>query len=170
MAIAIRSARADDLEDIEAIYHHYVLNTHATFDVAAEPRSDWFAQFDGSRYRCLLAVSDEHEVAGYACSGPFKHKRAYETSVEVSIYLAPLMTHRGLGGQLYRALFGALSGEDLHRAYAGIALPNDASLALHRRFGFAEVAHYHEVGRKFDRYWDVVWLERALPFDPGALG
>jgi len=72
------------------------------------------------------------------------------------------VTGRGIGTALYRPLFEAIAGEDLHRAYAGVALPNDGSLALHRRFGFEPVAHFTEQGRKFGRLWDVVFLERPL--------
>ena len=67
-----------------------------------------------------------------------------------------------MGTQLYKSLFAALLGEDIHRAYAGIALPNPASVALHERFGFKKVAHFTEQGRKFGRYWDVAWYEKAL--------
>ncbi len=62
----------------------------------------------------------------------------------------------------YTALFEALAGEDLHRAYAGIGIPNAASIALHERFGFARVAYFTEQGRKFGRYWDVAWYEKEL--------
>ena len=68
-----------------------------------------------------------------------------------------------VGTRLYTALFACLKGEDLHRAYAGIVLPNPASLALHARFGFEPIGVYREVGRKFGRYWDVQWFERSLP-------
>ena len=74
----------------------------------------------------------------------------------------PRRDGRGLGALLYGALLPALEDEDLHRAYGGVALPNPASVALHERFGFREAARYSEQGRKFGRYWDVVWLERPL--------
>jgi phosphinothricin acetyltransferase len=82
--------------------------------------------------------------------------------VETSIYLAPGATGRGLGTRLYSALFAALEGEDIHRAYAGVTLPNDASLRIHERFGFRQVGVYEEVGRKFGTYYDVAWLEKRL--------
>jgi len=69
---------------------------------------------------------------------------------------------KGAGSKLYAELFRALEAEDLHRAYAGIALPNPASIALHERFGFKRVAHFTEQGRKFGRYWDVDWYEKPL--------
>lgn len=69
---------------------------------------------------------------------------------------------RGVGTLLYKELFEALVGEDLHRAYAAIALPNEPSVRLHDAFGFRHVGTYTEVGRKFGRYWDVAWYEKAL--------
>jgi phosphinothricin acetyltransferase len=78
------------------------------------------------------------------------------------VYCAPEAVGRGAGSALYEALFSELSTEDAHRAFAGVALPNDASLTLHQRFGFTEIGTFREVGRKFDKWWDVTWLERPL--------
>jgi phosphinothricin acetyltransferase len=69
---------------------------------------------------------------------------------------------QGIGRAMYDALFERLATEDVHRAYAGVTLPNEASIALHQRVGFEQVAYYSEVGRKFGRYWDVAWLERSI--------
>ena len=160
----IRAAQADDLPRLVEIYNHYVTTTHFTFDTephTVATRAAWLAQFDGGRHRCFVLLVDGR-VEGYASSAQFKPKAAYATSVEVSIYLAPGLTGRGHGPALYERLFAALAGEDLHRAYALIALPNEPSLKLHRAFGFVAAAHLREVGRKFGRYWDVVYLEKVL--------
>jgi phosphinothricin acetyltransferase len=101
-------------------------------------------------------------VIGYASSSRFRTKAAYDTSVETSVYLAPDAVGRGVGSLLYEKLFKALEGEDAHRAYAGIALPNPASIGLHERFGFKRAGHFTEQGRKFGRYWDVAWYEKPL--------
>ena len=82
--------------------------------------------------------------------------------METSAYLAPELVGKGAGSRLYKALFDSLEGEDVHRAYGGIALPNPASIALHEKFGFKRVALFTEQGRKFGRYWDVAWYEKAL--------
>jgi phosphinothricin acetyltransferase len=161
---SIRPARPSDLAALTALYNHYVEAGPVTFDTrrfAPEERARWLARFDGARYRLLVA---EHEgtLAGYAGSMPFREKPAYETSVETTIYLAPGCAGAGFGTRLYRALFAALEGEDLHRAYAGITLPNETSVRLHERFGFRLVGVYREVGRKQGRYWDVAWYERPL--------
>ena len=159
--VQVRPAERDDLPAIEAIYHHYVVNSPATFDIEKQSRGPWFEQFDGAKYRCLVAARDEF-VCGYACSQRFRAKAAYETSVELSIYLAPDVRLRGIGKRLYAALFDALTAEDLHRAYAGITLPNEPSIALHTQFGFSLLGRYSEVGRKFGRFWDVAWFEKPL--------
>jgi phosphinothricin acetyltransferase len=110
----------------------------------------------------VATTADPQEILGYSTSSPFRTKPAYAPSVETTVYVAPDAGRRGIGTLLYTALFEALSGEDLHRAYAGIALPNEASARLHERLGFRHVGTYREVGRKFGRYWDVAWYEKPL--------
>ena len=82
------------------------------------------------------------------------------------MYCRPDACGRGCGTALYGALFAALAREDVHTLVAGVSLPNDASLALHARFGFRAVGIFHAVGRKFDRYWDVAWFERPMALEP----
>lgn len=162
----VRDGTAADLPALTDIYNHYVLHTTATFDIApftVEGRRSWLMHYAQTGPHRLLVAAEEETVVGYATSSRFRAKEAYDTSVETTVYCHPEWVGRGVGSALYQRLFGVLAGEDLHRAYAGIALPNDASLALHRKFGFAEVGTYHEVGRKHGAYWDVRWLERALP-------
>jgi phosphinothricin acetyltransferase len=164
--LAIRAGSEADLPALVELYNHYIRTSAFTFDVepyTLEARRPWFAKFEPSgRNRLLVAVVDD-ELQGYVCTGPFQAKAAYETSIETSIYLRPGATRQGLGRQLYAALFAALQGADVHRAYAGITQPNPASVALHERVGFSLVARFGEVGRKFGQYRDVFWYERALP-------
>ena len=163
--ITVRAATEQDLGQLNDIYNRYVVETHFTFDIepmTTEGRHEWFGHYGSTgRYRVVVGVSDG-SVIGYACSSRYRPKPGYETSVETSIYLAPDAVGRGIGTRLYEDLFKSLQGEDVHRAYAGIALPNQASIALHERFGFKRVAHFTEQGRKFDRYWDVGWYEKPL--------
>lgn len=147
------------------IYNHFVLHTAASFEVepwSVEARGTWFGHYSATGPHRLLVAEVGGRVDGFATSSVFRPRAAYSQSVETSVYCDPAATGRGVGTALYTELFAALDGEDLHRAYAGIALPNDASEALHRRFGFREVGTYTEVGRKFDRWWDVRWYERPL--------
>jgi phosphinothricin acetyltransferase len=165
LAVSVRPGRIEDLSALTDIYNHYVVNTHITFDLepfTVEQRAEWFSHYaDTGRHRLFVAEHDA-EIVGYATSGRFRDKPAYAPSVEFTVYCAPTATGRGVGKLLYAALFEALRDEDVHRAFAGVALPNDASLAFHRSLGFTEVGIFREVGRKFNKWWDVHWLERAL--------
>jgi phosphinothricin acetyltransferase len=164
--VEVRAGRADDVPALTDIYNHYVEHTHVTFDLepfTVEDRRAWFSHYaETGRHRVLVAESDDGAIVGYATSGTFRDKPAYGPSVETTVYCSTAAVGTGVGSALYTALFDALRGEDVHRAYAGVALPNDASLALHRRFGFTEIGTFREVGRKFDKWWDVTWLERPL--------
>jgi phosphinothricin acetyltransferase len=163
--IVIRRVVQDDLPALLAIYNHFVVHTPVTFDI--EPRTlaqrqAWLDTFaDVGRHQCFVAARDSQAI-GWACSGRFKEKAAYDTSVEASIYLAPGEEGKGLGRKLYRTLFDALAGEDVHRAFGGITQPNEASIGLHLTMGFSQIGTYREVGRKFGRYWDVAWYGKTL--------
>ena len=171
----IRPARAADLADLTELYNHYIRETPITFDLVPftlEQRRVWLEGFAAAgRHRLFVAEASGHAV-GFASSHQFRVKAAYDTSVETSVYLAPGHTGFGLGARLYQALFDALRGADVHRALAGITLPNPASVALHRRFGFESVGVFSEVGYKFERFWDVEWFQRAVaPAEPaGPIG
>lgn len=162
----VRSATPDDLPALTAIYNHYVEHTTITFDLRPfEPheRRGWFEDHSTSgRHRLLVAADRDGGCLGYATTSRWRPKAAYDTTVEASVYCAPAAVGRGVGSALYRALFEAIAGEDVHRIVAGISLPNPASIRLHERFGFQAVGVFHNVGRKFDRYWDVAWFERPL--------
>jgi phosphinothricin acetyltransferase len=161
----VRPAKLSDLPPITGIYNHYIVHTPITFDlepVTAESRIGWFREHsEGARNR-LFVAERAGAIVGYAGTGRFRDRRAYDTTVETTIYCAPGSTGLGIGVELYEALFAALAGEDINRIVAGITLPNDASVALHRRFGFTPVGTFTANGRKFGRYWDVLWMERPL--------
>ena len=163
--VHIRPAERRDLPRLTEIYNYYIINTPVTFDVepyTIERREPWFAQFGATgRHRLLVAESAEG-VVGYAGTTRFRPKAAYETTVETTIYCAPEAAGKGIGRLLYSALFEALRGEDIHRFVAGYALPNAATAAIHARFGFKVVGVFSENGRKFGKYWDVCWVERAV--------
>jgi phosphinothricin acetyltransferase len=163
--LIIRRVVQADLSVLLDIYNHYVLHTPITFDI--EPRTlaqrqEWLDQFgESGRHQCFVACVGETPV-GWACSAKFKEKEAYATSVEMSVYCAPDQTGQGIGRQLYRVLLEALCGEDVHRAYGGITLPNEASVRLHVAMGFRPIGTQHEVGRKFGKFWDVALYEREM--------
>jgi phosphinothricin acetyltransferase len=163
--LAVRRAERRDLARITEIYNHYIQTTPITFDVkpySEAEREPWLAQFASAGRHQLFVAERASRVIGYAGSLQYRPKAAYETSVEVTIYLAHDERAHGVGPRLYDALFESLASEDVHRALAGITLPNDASVRLHERCGFTLVGVYSEVGRKLGRYWDVGWWEKRL--------
>jgi phosphinothricin acetyltransferase len=161
----IRHAEQADLPALLDIYNHYVIHTPVTFDI--EPRTlaqrqAWLDAFAVSgRHQCFVAVLGGRPV-GYACSHRFKEKAAYDPAISTSIYLAPDIHRRGIGRALYVALFDALRGEDVHRAYGGITQPNPASVGLHLAMGFRYIGTETQVGRKFGKFWDVALYERKM--------
>jgi 2-haloacid dehalogenase len=164
--VEVRPGRRTDLPQLTELYNHYICETVATFDVepwTVTQRGSWFDHYaEAGPHRLLVAVDGE-ELIGYATSSMFRPRAAYRPSVESTVYLDPKATGRGIGSMLYQKLFVDLQAEDVHRAFAGIALPNPASVALHRRFGFTDIGTFGEVGRKQGRWWDVLWMQRPLP-------
>jgi phosphinothricin acetyltransferase len=166
--VQVSPGEEDDLGALTDIYNHYIRETPITFDVTPitpDERRPWLLSHpvDGP-HRLVVArlPGRSGQILGYATSSPFRPKAAYSTSVETSVYLAPGAGDRGMGTLLYKQLFEALAGEDVHRAYAGVTLPNEASIRIHLRFGFRRIGVYEEVGRKFGAYHDVAWFEKRL--------
>lgn len=164
--VEVREGRTEDLPRIVEILNHTALNSSASF--ATEPttvaeRRAWFERFSSTGpYRLMVARSDEI-VVGHACTSSYRELEAFRETVEVSIALEPGYRNRGVGTLLYRALFESLAGEPVHTVLAGIALPNEASVALHRRFGFAEVGTFREYAVKNGEYISSLWMQRLRP-------
>lgn len=151
---------------IAAIYEHQVLTSAATFDLTAPPEEQWRAQLaavDESKGHLFLVAVEGDEVLGYAKSGTHRSRPAYDTTVEVSVYVAGDAQGRGVGGALYDDLLDRLRRLPKPQlAVAGMTEPNEASRALHESRGFTYVGTFHGIGTKFGRSWDVSWFERAL--------
>lgn len=164
--INVRDGSESDLPALTDLYNHYVRTSPATFDTepfTAQARREWLSHYHPSGRHRLLVATRGDALLGYATSSPHRPKAAYATSVETSIYCHPDALGQGIGTLLYGHLFEVLRGEDVHRAFAGITMPNEPSVRLHRRFGFTDVGTFREVGRKYGRYWDTLWLGRPLP-------
>jgi L-amino acid N-acyltransferase YncA len=160
----IRSATAADAEAIATIYNHYVRETAVTFEEETVPSAEMAGRITEVAAASLPWLVTEHagSVAGYARASKWRPRSAYRYSVETTIYLSPQHVGAGLGGKLYRELLGQLKSRGLHLAIGGIALPNDASVALHEKLGYRKVAHFSEVGFKFGRWIDVAYWQLAL--------
>jgi phosphinothricin acetyltransferase len=156
--ILIRRVEPGDLPALLAIYNHYVETTAITFDLEPKTLAQRQAWLDGfapaGRHQCFVAVKDG-EAIGWASTGEFREKAAYDGTVETSIYLKPGEEGRGLGRRLFDTLFAALSTEDVHVAIGVITLPNAPSEGLHRACGFELAGTLKQSGRKFGRFWDV---------------
>ena len=166
MKIIIEAGRSEDLVVINQIYNHYVRESNATFDITEwdeQRRVNWFEQFNthSEIYNLLVAKSDG-EVLGFAYNSQFKQKPAYITSSEVTVYIKPGAEKNGLGGKLYEVLLSKISGSSLHRLYAVITLPNEASIQLHEKFGFKTIGTMEEVGFKNGHYHSTALLEKQL--------
>jgi L-amino acid N-acyltransferase YncA len=159
----IRSVYTEDTEAICSIYNHYVINTILTFEekpVSKEEMTDRIAKVTVSLP--WIVLEEEGEINGYAYANNWKIRSAYRFSVESSIYLRPEFLGKGAGRILYEALISKLHNLSLHTVIGGIALPNESSVALHERLGFLKVAHFTEVGWKFNQWIDVGYWELLL--------
>ena len=163
MEPTIRRATAADLDAINAIYNHYVLNSTCTYEEApwtAQQRAAWWADHDG-RLAVLVAEHDGR-IVGWASLTQFRPASGYRFTVKDSIYLAPEWCGRGLGRRLLEALLAPEHVGGFRSVIAGISADQTPSLKLHAKLGFVEVARLKEVGFKFGRWLDVVYLQRML--------
>ena len=151
---------------IAAIYEQEALASPATFDLVGQPEDEWrrqLAAVDEAKGHLLLVALEGDEVLGYAKSGTHRSRPAYDTTVEVSVYVAGHAQGHGVGGALYDDLLNRLDRLPKPQlAVAGMTEPNEASRKLHESRGFTTVGTFHGIGTKFGRSWDVTWFERPL--------
>jgi len=159
----IRSARPEDAPAIRRIYAPLVEETIISFEAEPPSEAEMAGRIEATMqgYPYLAAVSGA-ALLGYAYAGPHRARAAYRFSVDVTVYVAERAQRRGVGRRLYEDLLGDLKERGFHAAFAGIALPNPASIALHEAVGFSKLGVYREVGFKFDRWHDVGWWQRLL--------
>lgn len=160
----IRAAEPADAAAIAAIYNHYVTETIVTFEeqpIAPGEMARRMAEVSSESLPWLVA-EDAGLAVGYAYATKWRSRSGYRFSTEVTVYLAPGQIGRRIGTGLYTALFPILQSRGIHAVMGGIALPNGASVALHEKFGMRKVAHFEEVGYKFDRWIDVGYWQRNL--------
>ncbi len=160
----IRQAAPADAEAIVAIYNHYIATSIATFEEEAVDAGEMRARMAAVDAAGLpwLVAEREGTLLGYAYATRWRGRPAYRFSCEITVYLASDALGKGIGTALYGALFPRLEAQGLHLVIGGIALPNEASVALHERFGMTKTAHFHEVGFKFGQWVDVAFWERRL--------
>jgi len=166
--INIRPAEPADLVAVAEIYAHSVHTSVATFDVEEPSLAYWQAKLDSTAVgdHFLVAHSsvagDKDHVLGFAYSGAFRPRPAYERTRETSVYIAADAAGTGLGTRLYCALLELLRRDNVHLVVSVVAQPNPASNALHRKLGFTEVGTLDEVGFKFGSYVSTTWFQLRL--------
>jgi L-amino acid N-acyltransferase YncA len=162
----VRPVKISYALQIAEIYNHYINTSTATFEtepIDAAEMAKRIGETVAAGYP-FLAAEDDGQVIGYAYGHQYRAREAYRRSVEVSVYLKDGAGGKGIGTALYGRLFPELGARGFHTAIAGISLPNEASVRLHEKFGMTKVAHFKEVGFKFDRwidtgFWQVI-IER----------
>ena len=161
---SIRSAVASDAAAIAEIYNHYVRTSTATFDTeekSAEDRAAWLADH-ADRYPVVVAESPDGTIVGWGSLSPWGTRCAYRLSVEISAYIAPDNIAQGLGSAISRVLIDEARRLGHHAIVSQIVSENGPSLKMAERLGFRNVGTLREIGRKFDRWLDVVLMELVL--------
>lgn len=162
----LRFATPDDAETISAIYAPVVTGTAISFEVeppaADEMRRRLIATL--RRFPWLVSLDDEGLVNGYAYASAHRERPAYQWSVDTTVYVRAGSRGRGVGRGLYEALLAELTKLGYAQAFAGIALPNAASVALHEAVGFKHIGVYEKVGFKLGVWRDVGWWQKTLRF------
>jgi len=158
-----------------ALYAPFVRDTVISFEDQAPTTAEMATRIERlTKSHAWLVAEDEGKILGYAYGCPHRERAAYRWASEVSVYVEPRHQRRGAGRALYEALFSLLAEHGYRIALAGIALPNDASVALHEACGFTPVGVYRRIGFKFGTWWDVGWWQLQLigaggepPAEPG---
>jgi phosphinothricin acetyltransferase len=162
--IRIRPVTLGDAASVARIYNHFVADTIVTFEeeaVSAEEIVNRIFEVQSASLPWLVAERGQ-DILGYAYASKWKGRIGYRFAVEVTVYLDPACMRQGIGSRLFAQLLPELKALGVHTAIGGIALPNDASVRVHEKFGFEKVAHFRENGLKFDRWIDVGYWQLIL--------
>lgn len=169
MARTIRLAAETDATQFLGIYSPIVTDTAISFEEVPPSRSEMAGRIRRTmEWHPWLAYEEAGRVLGFAYAAAFRSRPAYRWTVEVTVYVGPADQREGVGSSLYKSLLGILRLQGFTNALASIALPNDAGVALHERFGFRPVGVLQDVGFKFTAWHDVEWwmLRLQQPRDP----
>ncbi|GLV27939.1 N-acetyltransferase [Sphingobium sp. TomTYG75] len=163
MTAIIRTALEDDAPHLAAIYAPYVLDTVISFESVPPDAQEFSVRMaDCLKYYPWLIAEVDGRIVGYAYAGPHSGRAAYDWSANISVYLTADHHRRGIGRRLYDILIHILRHQGYHSLFAGITLPNSASVAIHTALGMKEVGIYREVGFKFGQWHDVMWMGMAI--------
>ena len=163
----LRRATEDDGAACAAIYAPYVTDTAISFETEPPSPAEMAVRIEAaSRRHAWIVLQDAESVIGYAYGLPFRPRAAYDWTREVSVYMEMGRRRTGWGRTLYTALLARLAERGFHLAVAGMTLPNDASVGLHKALGFESIGTYRKIGWKLDAWHDVHWRQRPLAVLP----
>jgi len=169
VAVRIRLATARDGEAVAAIYRPVVAETAISFETTPPDQEEMARRIDATLLSYPWLVCDiDGLTAGYAYAARHRVRDAYQWSVDTSVYIADAYRRRGVGRGLYTSLFAILAAQGYFNAFAGIALPNPASIALHESMGFEPIGVYRRVGYKLSRWHDVGWWQLTIRQHEGS--
>jgi phosphinothricin acetyltransferase len=161
----IRAVTDSDAQAICDIYNYYISDTVVTFEeevVCAQEMCERMAKVKSEGHPWLIAEDAQGNILGYAYATNWRQRFSYRFSVEVTVYLSLKYAGNGLGTKLYQKLFSQLKANGIHSVIGGITLPNEASVAIHEKFSMKKVAHFPEVGFKFEQWLDVGYWQGTL--------
>ena len=165
----IRLGKLIDIESIKDIFNYYIEHTNARFEESPftlENRQKWFSHFSENPKHQLYVAVENGELLGFVCSQPYRDISAFDDTVEVTVYLTSGAKGKRIGSKLYSQLFTSIVAHGVHRVLSGVALPNEASIALHKHFGFREIGVFNEYAKKNGQYISSMWLEKELTEKP----
>lgn len=159
----IRKVSINDVTAITDIYNYYIRNSVANLEETEVDESFFKDKIlkDATRFPWLV-YEENHKIIGFAYASEWKARSGYKKSAELTVYLHHNNASKGIGSQLYKAVIDRLKEMDVHVAMGGISLPNEASVRLHEKFGFEKVAHYKEIGYKFNKWVDVGYWQLII--------
>ena len=169
--IIIREATLDDAEGILKIYDYYIKNTAITFEYTTPTLLEFKERMAATmEHFPYIVIEKDNTIVGYAYAGELKGREAYKYSVELSIYVDRECRGDGIGRKLYDEMEDRLADMGIRNLYACIAYPSDGedeylnydSVKFHEHMGYETVGHFHKCGYKFDRWYDIVWMEKML--------
>ena len=155
--------REEHLDDVLRIYTHYVLNTTATFHARPLSREEMreLVFFNDEKYKTFV-ICDEADVCGYVFIAQHKKREAYDGTAEVSVYLRPTQTGKGLGSLAIKYIEQYAKAQNIHVLVATICGQNEESINLFKKNGYSQCAHYKEVGKKFGQLLDIVAFQKII--------
>ena len=159
----IREVTSNDIQEICDIYNYYISNTIITFEITPVSYEEMEKRIvDITRILPFLVHEQDGKITGFTYASKWKGRCAYEHSVESTVYIGMEFQGRGVGTTLYSKLLDTLRNQNFHAVIGGISLPNEKSRKLHEKLGFEKVAHFKEVGYKFDKWIDVGYWQLVI--------